>query len=260
MSLDQLTTKPLGALRAWLPCVWVSALLVISRIFAEVTAAPKAVMLNAPDLLGETGVSANLQPLYLPGAILVAVVIATLFLHGIKLRDLGSTIKESSGVLLSAGLVLLFTVPMMPILICSGVSAAELSSMLILVARWVTDSAGGIYPLLAPSVGALGAFIAGSNTISNMLFSQLQFDLANSLGISSALIVAVQAIGASACLAVTAASCARRSGRPWTPCCLTALLHCLPFTYWPSAIRRWPTDKRRAMARATYLHPLSAHE
>jgi lactate permease len=198
MKLDQLTAKPMSALRAWLPYVLVGALLVISRIFPEVSAALKGVMLNFPDLLGEVGVSANFQPLYLPGGILVTVVIATVFLHGMKLRDLGSAVKESSGVLLSAGFVLLFTVPMVRILINSGVNAAELSSMPILMARWVADSVGGIYPLLAPSVGALGAFIAGSNTVSNMMFSQFQFGVANSLGISSALIVAVQAIGAAA--------------------------------------------------------------
>jgi lactate permease len=134
----------------------------------------------------------------LPGGILVAVVIATFFLHSMKLRDLGSAVKESSGVLLSAGFVLLFTVPMVRILINSGVNAAELSSMPILIARWVVDSVGGIYLLLAPSMGALGAFIAGSNTVNNMMFSQFQFGVANSLGISSALIVAAQAIGAAA--------------------------------------------------------------
>jgi len=198
MKLDQLTSKPMSALRAWLPYVLVGVLLVISRIFPEVSAALKGVMLNFPDLLGETGVSASFQPLYLPGGILVAVVLATFFLHGMKLRELGSAVKESSSVLLSAGFVLLFTVPMVRILINSGVNAAELSSMPILMARWVADSVGGIYPLLAPSVGALGAFIAGSNTVSNMMFSQFQFGVANSLGISSALIVAVQAIGAAA--------------------------------------------------------------
>jgi lactate permease len=198
MKLDQLTAKPMSALRAWLPYMLVGLLLVISRVFPEVSAALKGVMLNFPDLLGETGVSANFQPLYLPGGILVTVVIATFFFHGMKLRDLGSAVKESSGVLLSAGFVLLFTVPMVRILINSGVNAAELSSMPILMARWVADSVGGIYPLLAPSVGALGAFIAGSNTVSNMMFSQFQFGVASSLGISSALIVAVQAIGAAA--------------------------------------------------------------
>ena len=198
MKLDDLTAKPMSALRAWLPYVLVGVLLVISRVFPEVSAALKAVMLNFPDLLGETGISANFQPLYLPGGILVTVVIATFFFHGMKLRDLGSAVKESSGVLLSAGFVLLFTVPMVRILINSGVNAAELSSMPILMARWVADSVGGIYPLLAPSVGALGAFIAGSNTVSNMMFSQFQFGVASSLGISSALVVAVQAIGAAA--------------------------------------------------------------
>ncbi|WP_339526082.1 L-lactate permease [Pseudomonas sp. EA_35y_Pfl2_R111] len=198
MKLDQLTAKPMSALRAWLPYVLVGVLLVISRVFPEVSAALKAVMLNFPDLLGETGVSANFQPLYLPGGILVTVVLATFFFHGMKLRELGSAVKESSGVLLSAGFVLLFTVPMVRILINSGVNAAELSSMPILMARWAADSVGGIYPLLAPSVGALGAFIAGSNTVSNMMFSQFQFGMASSLGISSALIVAVQAIGAAA--------------------------------------------------------------
>jgi lactate permease len=198
MKLDELTAKPMSALRAWLPYVLVGALLVISRVFPEVGNALKAVVVNFPDLMGEAGVSANFQPLYLPGGILVAVVLATFFLHGMKARDLGKAVKESSSVLLSAGFVLLFTVPMVRILINSGVNGAELASMPILMARWVADSVGGIYPLLAPSIGALGAFIAGSNTVSNMMFSQFQFGVASSLGISSALIVAVQAVGAAA--------------------------------------------------------------
>jgi lactate permease len=198
MKLEQITAKPMSALRAWLPYVLVGAVLVISRVVPEVTAALKAVVLNFPDLLGEVGVSANFQPLYLPGGILVAVVIATFFLHGMKVRELTSAVRESSRVLLSAGFVLLFTVPMVRILINSGVNHAELASMPILMARWVADSVGGIYPLLAPSIGALGAFIAGSNTVSNMMFSQFQFGVANTLGISSALIVAVQAVGAAA--------------------------------------------------------------
>ncbi|WP_313116083.1 L-lactate permease [Ectopseudomonas guguanensis] len=198
MKLDELTAKPMSALRAWLPYVLVGALLVVSRVFPDVGNALKAVVVNFPDLLGETGISANFQPLYLPGGILVAVVLATFFLHGMKARDLGKAVKESSSVLLSAGFVLLFTVPMVRILINSGVNGAELSSMPILMARWVADSVGGIYPLLAPSIGALGAFIAGSNTVSNMMFSQFQFGVASSLGISGALIVAVQAVGAAA--------------------------------------------------------------
>lgn len=77
-------------------------------------------------------------------------------------------------------------------------NAADLPSMPIAMAKWVADSVGNVYPLLAPSVGALGAFIAGSNTVSNMMLSQFQFGVATSLGISTAMVVAVQAIGAAA--------------------------------------------------------------
>jgi lactate permease len=46
--------------------------------------------------------------------------------------------------------------------------------------------------------GALGAFIAGSNTVSNLMFSTFQHGVAERLAISSALVVALQAVGAAA--------------------------------------------------------------
>jgi lactate permease len=52
--------------------------------------------------------------------------------------------------------------------------------------------------MVSGMIGALGAFIAGSNTVSNMMFSQFQFEAAMSLAISPALIIATQAVGAAA--------------------------------------------------------------
>ncbi|WP_120995944.1 L-lactate permease [Stutzerimonas urumqiensis] len=198
MKLDELAARPMSALRAWMPYVLVGLLLVLSRVFPEVGSALKSVSIAFKDILGQSGISASIEPLYLPGGILVAVVLITYFLHGMRPRELVAAVKESSQVLLSAGFVLLFTVPMVRILINSGVNASDLPSMPIAMARYVADSVGAIYPLLAPSVGALGAFIAGSNTVSNMMFSQFQYGVAHSLGVSGAMIVAVQAVGAAA--------------------------------------------------------------
>ncbi len=198
MKLDDIAARPMSAFRAWLPYVLVGALLVISRVFPQVGAALKSVSVAFAHILGEAGINAGIEPLYLPGGILVAVVLITFFLHGMRAAELKAAVKESSSVLLSAGFVLLFTVPMVRILINSGVNGAELASMPIVMARYVADSVGGIYPLLAPSVGALGAFLAGSNTVSNMMFSQFQFGVAQSLGISGAMVVATQAVGAAA--------------------------------------------------------------
>jgi len=198
MKLEDLAARPMSAFRAWLPYVLVGALLVISRVFPEVGSALKSVSIAFGNILGEAGISASIEPLFLPGGILVAVVLITFFLHGMRASELKAAVKESSSVLLSAGFVLLFTVPMVRILINSGVNGADLASMPIIMARYVADSVGGIYPLLAPTVGALGAFLAGSNTVSNMMFSQFQFGVAQSLGISGAMVVAIQAVGAAA--------------------------------------------------------------
>jgi len=198
MKLDELTARPMSSFRAWSPYLLVAVLLVVSRVFPEVTALFKSVSVSFGSLLGEADIGAGIQPLYLPGGILVMVVLATFFLHRMKVKELGQAVKESGSVLLSAGFVLLFTVPMVRILINSGVNAADLPSMPILMARYVADTVGGIYPLVAPSIGALGAFLAGSNTVSNMMFSQFQFGVAANLGLSTALMVSIQAIGAAA--------------------------------------------------------------
>ncbi|MCY1371181.1 Glycolate permease GlcA [compost metagenome] len=66
------------------------------------------------------------------------------------------------------------------------------------MAQLVADSVGGVYPFFAPAVGALGAFIAGSNTVSNLMLSQFQFNTAGLLGVSGAMMVAAQSVGAAA--------------------------------------------------------------
>ncbi|WP_456268846.1 L-lactate permease [Kushneria sp. AK178] len=196
--LDDLTARPMGQVLAWLPYVLVGVLLVISRVFPEVTTALKSLSFDLTNILGEEGINASIEPLFLPGGILAFVALLTVVLHRMHLRALGAAASESGRVLLKAGFVLLFTVPMVRILINSGVNAADLPSMPIAMARYVADSVGDVYPLMAPSVGALGAFLAGSNTISNMMFSQFQFGVAETLGVSGAFIVAIQAVGAAA--------------------------------------------------------------
>ena len=100
--------------------------------------------------------------------------------------------------LIGAGFVLVFTIPMVRIFINSGVNGAELASMPVTTANFAAELVGSAFPALSATVGALGAFIAGSNTVSNMMFSQFQFEVAQTLTISSAVVVALQAVGAAA--------------------------------------------------------------
>jgi lactate permease len=53
------------------------------------------------------------------------------------------------------------------------------------------------YPLVAPFIGAIGAFITGSNNNSNVLFAVLQMQTATYLGIPTSLVLAAQTAGGS---------------------------------------------------------------
>jgi lactate permease len=55
--------------------------------------------------------------------------------------------------------------------------------------------AGAALPIVSPWIGALGTFVTGSNTTSDILFSVLQYDAAVDVSISPTLTVAIQNVG-----------------------------------------------------------------
>lgn len=71
----------------------------------------------------------------------------------------------------------------------------EYAGMIDLLARQLASAAGGLFPVVSPFIGALGAFITGSNTNANALFGTLQRDTALALKIAAPLILAAQNVG-----------------------------------------------------------------
>lgn len=198
MKFDAMTAKiPMSLTKAWIPYILVAIILVLTRVSADAKAFVTSLVFSYKNILGE-GLNFTMNPLYLPGGILVFVVLITYFLHKMEFKELKEAVGESSKVMISAGFVLMFTVPLVRILINSGVNGSGFDSMPIAMANFVAHSVGDVYPFFAPMVGALGAFIAGSNTVSNMMLSQFQFGVADALGISTAFMVALQAVGAAA--------------------------------------------------------------
>ncbi|MFP4136730.1 MAG: L-lactate permease [Halomonas sp.] len=199
IKLDDVTGKaPISTLMGWVPYVLLAVILVASRTIEPFKNALNSLSIGWTNILGEAGVSGTIEPLYLPGGILLMVVLLTGLLHRMRLGELKAAFGESSKTILGAGFVLIFTIPMVRILINSGVNQADLVSMPVAMAQFVADSVGGVYPFFAPAVGALGAFIAGSNTVSNLMLSDFQFNVAQQLGVSTAMMVALQAVGAAA--------------------------------------------------------------
>lgn len=87
----------------------------------------------------------------------------------------------------------------------SSVSIASMVAMAVIMqhsgmtdtlARTLANSMGSAYPLVAPWIGALGAFMTGSNTNANVVFGALQLRTAQLLGYSAAIILGAQTAGA----------------------------------------------------------------
>ncbi|HDZ9535052.1 TPA: L-lactate permease [Vibrio cholerae] len=198
MDLDDVKAKPMSLALAWAPYVLLAVILVASRVSADFKALLLGIKVSFSNILGETGISTAIEPLYLPGGILVFVALIAVLTQARSLAPMGKAFGESTKTLIGAGFVLVFTIPMVRIFINSGVNGADLTSMPVTTANFAAGLVGDAFPMLSATVGALGAFIAGSNTVSNMMFSQFQFEVAQTLTISSVVIIALQAVGAAA--------------------------------------------------------------
>ena len=190
--------QKISTINSWFPYIFLAILLIISRTNDSISNFLKSVNFKFVNILNEENIDASFQILYLPGGILIFVCFCTFIFHNMNFKNILSVFNDSSKTLLSAGFVLIFTVPLVRIMINSGVNSLEISSMPIAMAEGVSGLMGNIYPIFAPAVGAIGAFLAGSNTVSNLMLSQFQFETANILGISGALMVAAQSVGAAA--------------------------------------------------------------
>jgi lactate permease len=100
--------------------------------------------------------------------------------------------------ILLPAITLASTLALVQIMIHSSQNAAQLPGMMLMIARVLGRRTGPVWPMLAPLVGALGSFMTGSNTVSNIMFSGFQYDIAIQAGLAPALILGLQAAGGAA--------------------------------------------------------------
>jgi len=74
----------------------------------------------------------------------------------------------------------------------------QYSGMINDLARSLATVTGRAYPLVAAAIGALGTFVTGSDTSSNVLFGTLQTEVARTLGVDPLWLAAANTSGATA--------------------------------------------------------------
>lgn len=188
----------MGLVKAWMPYVLIAIILVVTRIPSlGLKGWLAAQTITLSDVLGIEGLTYVLKWAYLPGTIpFILVAVITNFMHNMNGKQVVESWKTTFKQISGAAIALFAGVAMVQLMLKSGTNGAGMDSMLTTMATSIADLSGNAYPIIAPIVGVLGSFMSGSATVSNLLFSSLQFETATILGIPQVLIVAVQTIGA----------------------------------------------------------------
>ena len=207
----------MSAVLAWVPYVLIALILVGTRLNwfgLKTLLTSDAFKVSIKNILGNENVNWTWNWGWCPGIFpFILVCILTFFLHrmpGKKVKEaFVDTFKQTSG----AAIALFFGVSMVYIYRNTGMNAVLTDkSMLYVMAEALANIFKGAYVIIAPVIGVLGAFMSGSNTVSNTLFAGLQFQTAQLVKMSPVLIVALQNIGGAAgnmiCVNNVVAACA----------------------------------------------------
>lgn len=190
-------TKPISQLAAWSPYLVMALLLVLSRTLMPLKAWLSSFTLSWQGILG-TELSTSFATLYAPGAFFVLVCLMSVWLFSMKAKAINMAITDSLRAMLPTLIALGASVPMVKIFLNSGANHANLQSMPIALADLLAQTMGGVWAWFSPIVGIFGAFLSGSATFSNMMFASLQYSVAERIGMSPTLALALQGIGSNA--------------------------------------------------------------
>ncbi len=205
----------MSQVKAWMPYILCGLILVITRIpqfGLKAIITDPMFNIGLSNIFGVEGVSSYIAILNLPGTIpFILVAVITIFIHGMTKDDeIGSNkVSRAWGTafakMKAPTIALLSAVALVSIF--RGTDATTVESLIyhgrgvsmpLAMAITISELTGESWALLASYIGGLGAFITGSNTVSDMLFCNFQWDVAQTLNYGywqSIVIAAAQAVG-----------------------------------------------------------------
>lgn len=155
--------------------------------------------------LFNSGINLKFTGMYSPGTVLIATALLCIPIFKMDMKNFRRGWMDAGNTLIKAAPALMLSIPMVQVFINSqsaDMAAPDaLQAMPKVLAAGAADMFSGMWPNVAPWIGSLGAFIAGSNTISNMMFSFFQFSTAQQIGLGfdqASFVVALQAVGGAA--------------------------------------------------------------
>jgi len=190
--------KSVSFVKAWLPYIIITATLVLTRIPQfGVAQLLKDVVFSLTSIFGVAGANYDFRPLWIPGTVFILVAVVTYFMHKMKGRAFGAALGKTSKQTFGAALTICFGLALTQIMMNTNLNTSGLPSMTTMIAEMFAKLPAAVYFIVSPILGIIGAFVSGSNTVSNILFTKAQFETAGLLGLSTTLILAMQCVGGS---------------------------------------------------------------
>ncbi|WP_125590698.1 L-lactate permease [Companilactobacillus jidongensis] len=192
-------TSDMSLIKAWSPYIIVVVMLLLSRVIEPLKVFLTTFLnLSWKNIFGFKGLNSDWEFLYSPGTLLTIAVILGLLIQVRSIKSFVPTGIKVIKSMKSTAIALIVTLVMVQVFTNSNYNSADLESMPMYIANFISKyfSAGWIF--IAPFLGALGSFVTGSTTVSTLTFGQIQSDIASNAHISQQVVLSAQLIGAAA--------------------------------------------------------------
>lgn len=173
--------SPIKALKAISPYLIIITLLLISRTIPIIKNYLTSITLNF------SIANYTFLPFYTPSFYFLLSAVFCIFIFRSNFKQTKKSFNKTLNKIILPTIALIFTLTLVQLIIISDIP--------LIIANSLSSISKNIYIFLSPFIGAFGSFIAGSNTVSNLLFGSFQAETAKSLGLSLIIILSLQVVG-----------------------------------------------------------------
>lgn len=181
-------------IKTLLPYLAIVILLSLSRTIPSLKSSLSEISITWNNIL-QTSINYSFLPIFTPSFYFFTVGIISIFLFKINKKEISSTLKNTYNKIKLPTIALIFALALAQLLLISSQNNSGFPGIPLLLAQSITKLFQQSFILISPFIGVFGSFIAGSNTVSNLLFGSFQIESAQTLGISLITILTLQVVG-----------------------------------------------------------------
>ena len=179
------------ALVSWSPFILIFVVLLLTSKLVPFIADPlSSIATKATIYAGEGAATLTFTWINTPGVLIMACGIIGGLIQHCSVKDMCKVFGDTCKQMFKTILTMLGVLGMAKIMGYAGMISA--------VAAFFVGTLGQYFPLVSPVLGALGTFVTGSGTSSELLFGNVQVEAARAIGVNETWLAAANSLGTSA--------------------------------------------------------------